>query len=145
VTKVIYRADEFGRVKIEQYAQTRLPDGHITLDYSEHYETPTERASRLDVADAHPELSAAESQRLHVTVTSSDEDEDEDEDEMDEHSEDGDSETNAKEEETLTEEEKKGSLCCLHKLVFWVILILTIILFVLILQFLFRAHKIFCK
>ena len=106
MTKVIYRADEFGRVKTEQYTQTRLSDGQITLDYSEHYETRPQRVTHRVVRDADAEVPAAESEPPLVMVTSSDEDETE------EQSEDSDSKTNSKEEEVLTEEEKKGSVCC---------------------------------
>jgi len=116
VTTVIYRADKFGRVKMEQYTQTRLADGQITLDYSEHYETHPERVTHRDVLDAHPEVSAAESQPPQVVVTSS-----AGEQEQSKHS---DSQTDADKEEgtdglsdadgkeELTEEEKKG--LCLH-------------------------------
>ena len=95
MTKVIYHADEFGRVKTEQYTQTRLADGQITLDYSEHYETqPTHRGVR----DGRREVSAAESRHPDIRVMSDEED-------------DGDSRTIAnQEEEVLTEEEKKGSV-----------------------------------
>ena len=114
MTKVIYHTDEFGRVKTEQYTQTRLPDGQITLDYSEHYEKHPQRVP-------HHELSASESESLHVdvkpphitvTVTSTTEDE------TYEQSEDNDSQTEAKE-EVLTEEEKKGSICYCQKPSFW--------------------------
>lgn len=102
-TTVIYHADEFGQVKMEQYVQTRLPDGQITLDYSERYETHTERVTHRNVLDAHPEVSAAETQPPEVIEISSVEDEADDE------SEDSDSQSDATgEEELLTEEEKKG-------------------------------------
>lgn len=109
MTKVIYRADEFGRVKTEQYTQTRLPDGQISLDYSEHYDTHRRRrVTHRDILDTQSEVPAAEPPPPHVTVTVTSTDEDE----TDEQSEDGESQTDAKEEEVLTEEEKKGTICC---------------------------------
>lgn len=115
---MIYRADEFGRVKMEQYTQTRLADGQITLDYSEHYETHPERVTHREVLDAHPEVSAAESQPPQVVVTSSI-DERESDDQSEDHSdsqtdddenEDADGLSDADKKEELTEEEKKGFL-----------------------------------
>jgi len=85
VTTVVYRADDFGRVKIEKYVQTRLPDRQITLDYSEDYET-------------HSELAAPVSHDPSSNI----------EDETEEDTEHSDSQPDAEEEEVLTEEEKKG-------------------------------------
>jgi len=106
VTTLIYRADDFGRVKMEHYVQTRLADGKITLDYSEHYETHPERVTHRNVIDAHPEVAAAEAQPPQVVETSSVKEE------TDEPSEHSDGQTDADEEEALSEEEKKG-LCLL--------------------------------
>lgn len=38
ITKVIHKADNHGRIKIEQYTQTRV-DNKILLDYREEFET----------------------------------------------------------------------------------------------------------
>lgn len=102
MTTVIYRADKFGRVKMEQYTQTRLADGQITLDYSEHYETHPERVTHRNVLDADLEVSAAETQPPRVIVTSGVEDE------TDGQLEDSDGQMDGDENEVLTEEEKKG-------------------------------------
>lgn len=102
MTTVIYRADEFGRVKMEQYTQTRLPDGQISLDYSERYETHPERVTHRDVLDAHPEVAAAESQPPTVVVKHNVDDD------TDEQSEDHSNQEDAGNEDDLTEEEKKG-------------------------------------
>ena len=100
VTTVVYRADEFGGIKMEIYKQERLPDGQFTLDYSEHY----------DVIEPYPTM---ESQHLQPVVAS-----DSNVDaESDKQSENGSSEVdtnddddNDDEEEELSEEEKKGCL-----------------------------------
>ena len=114
MTTVIYRADKFGRVKMEQYTQTRLADGQITLDYREYYETHRERVTHRDVLDAHPEVSASESQPAQVVVTSSVDKHETDEDSEsrtdDDEKEDIDELSDADKKEELTEEEKKGFL-----------------------------------
>ena len=99
MTTVIYHADEFGHLKREQYVQIRLPDGQISLDYSEHYDSHPERVTHRDVVDSVPPVSTPPPQ---IVVTSSVEGETDDE-----QSEDSDSQTEA-EEKVLTEEEKKG-------------------------------------
>jgi len=38
VTRIFYKGDEHGRVKVEQYTQSRFK-GSIILDYTEEYET----------------------------------------------------------------------------------------------------------
>jgi hypothetical protein len=43
LTKVIYKVDDFGRVKVEQYSQQRI-NGKIILDYSEAFETVSQQA-----------------------------------------------------------------------------------------------------
>jgi len=117
VTTVIYRTDEFGRVKMEQYIQTRLPDGQITLDYSERYETHPERVTHRDVLDAAPEVSAATTAAPPTAATSHDEDE------TDEKSENDDSQAATEKEEVLSEEEKKGLhvLFAVYKCVIWLL------------------------
>jgi len=99
---VVYHADEFSRVKLEQYTQTRLPDGQITLDYSERYEKRQERVTLRNVFDPPREVSATTTPAPQIVATSSDEDE------TDEQSEDDDPRPGTEKEEVLSEEEKKG-------------------------------------
>lgn len=49
-TMVIYKPDNFGRVKMEQYIQTKL-NGRVVMDYHEHYETHPERLMRKYVLE----------------------------------------------------------------------------------------------
>ena len=91
VTTVIYRADEFGRVKTEQYTQTRLSGGEITLDYSEHYDDTRRHRNAEPAADSRDDV---------------------DDDDDDVASENNDIQTDAEEKEVLTEEEKRGSVWC---------------------------------
>lgn len=58
-TTVIYKPDQYGRVKMEQYIQTKV-NGRIVLDYQEHYETHPERVTHKDVLDAHEEVTMGE-------------------------------------------------------------------------------------
>ena len=92
VTTVIYRADEFGRVKTEQYTQTRLSGGEITLDYSEHYDDTRRHRNAEPAADSRDDV--------------------DDDDDDDVASENNDIQTDAEEKEVLTEEKKRGFVWC---------------------------------
>jgi len=98
---VIYLPDKFGGVKVEMYTQTRLADGDITLDYSEHYLSATRPPPSNDEDEIDEDETDEEGEN--------DEGENE-EGETEEQPEDaGNSQTDASEkEEVLTEEEKKG-------------------------------------
>lgn len=54
-TTIIYKPDQYGRVKMEQYIQTKL-NGRIILDYQEHYETHPERVTHKDILDAYVKM-----------------------------------------------------------------------------------------
>lgn len=49
ITRVVYNADRYGRVKTEQFTQTRDPEGHVTLDYIEHIESHPEMGLHRDI------------------------------------------------------------------------------------------------
>ena len=95
---------------MERYVQTRLPDGQISLEYSEEYEQRSEQETHGDVLDDVPEVSAAEMQLPHTIVTSSVDNVEDRKTETDDQSDASDSQTDIDEEEkeVLTEDEKKG-------------------------------------